>query len=84
MPLICKCQKIYKVNDKTFKFKLYFDSYKFSVRCQRNKRCKNYIQLDQLKKMKLTKSRLKRNIKMLLNRNDKIPYLQVKQKNSKS
>ena len=26
MPFICKCQKIYKVNDKTFKIKLYFDS----------------------------------------------------------
>ena len=30
MSFICKCQKMYKVNDKTFKFKLYFDSYKFS------------------------------------------------------
>ena len=27
MPFICKCQKIY---DKTFKFELYFDSYKSS------------------------------------------------------
>ena len=24
MPFICKCQKINKVNDKTFKFKLYY------------------------------------------------------------
>ena len=29
------------------------------------KKCKNCIQLDQLKKIKRTKSRLKRNIKML-------------------
>ena len=29
MPFICKCQKIY--NDKTFKFELYFDSYKSST-----------------------------------------------------
>ena len=27
--------------------------------------CKNYIQLDQLKNIKMTKSRLKRNMKML-------------------
>ena len=33
MPFICKCQKIYKVNDKAFKFKLYFDSYKSSMDC---------------------------------------------------
>ena len=32
---------------------------------QRNKKCKNYIQLDQLKTIKRTKSRLKENIKML-------------------
>ena len=31
MPFICKCQKIY--NDKTFKFELYFDSYKSSTKC---------------------------------------------------
>ena len=31
MPFICKCQKIY--NDKTFKFELYFDSYKSSMDC---------------------------------------------------
>ena len=30
-----------------------------------NNKYKNYIQLDQLKKIKRTKSRLKRNIKML-------------------
>ena len=65
MPFICKCQKIYKVNDKTFKFKLYFDSYKSSTDCQRNKKCKNYIQLDQLKTIKRTQSRLKRYIKTL-------------------
>ena len=34
--------------------------------------------------MKRTKSRLKRSIKMLLNRSEKIPYVQVKQKNVKS
>ena len=65
MPFICRCQKIYKVNDKTFEIKLYFDSYKSSKDCQRNKKCKNYIKLDQLKTIKRTKSRLKRNIKML-------------------
>ena len=44
MPFICKCQKIYKVNnDKTFKIELRFDSYKSSMDCQRNKKCKNYI-----------------------------------------
>ena len=31
----------------------------------------NYVQLDQLKKIKKTKSRLKRNIKMLQNKNKK-------------
>ena len=41
---------------------------------------KNYIQLDQLKKIKKTKNGLKRNIKMQLNRNEKIPYVQVKLK----
>ena len=56
---------IYKVNDKAFKFKLYFDYYKSSMDCQRNKKCKNYMQLHQLKTMKRTKSRLKRNIKKL-------------------
>ena len=45
MPFICKCQKVYKVNDKTFKFKLYFDSYKSSTDCQRNKKCKNQLHL---------------------------------------
>ena len=65
MPFICKCQKIYKVNDKTFKFKLHFDSYKSSTNCQRNKKYKNYIQLDQLNTIKRTKSTLKRNVKML-------------------
>ena len=65
MPFICKCQKIYKVNDETFKIQLYFDSYKFSRDYQRNKNCKNYIQLDHLKTIKKTKSRLKRNVKML-------------------
>ena len=54
-----------KVNDKTFKTKLYFNSYKSSTDCQRNKKCKNYIQPDQLKTIKRTKNGLKRNIKML-------------------
>ena len=43
----------------------------------------NCVQLDQLKKIKRTKSRLKRNIKMLYNKNKKIPYVQAKQKNAK-
>ena len=34
--------------------------------------------------MKRTKSRLKRNTKMLENRSEKIPYVQVKQKNAES
>ena len=33
MPFICKCQNIY--NDKTFKFELYFDSYKSSYICNK-------------------------------------------------
>ena len=45
---------------------------------------KNYIQLDQLKRIKKTKSRLNKNMKMLLNRGKKIPYVQVKEKNTKS
>ena len=65
MPFICNFQKTYKVNDKTFKTELYFDSYKSSKDCQGNKKCKNYIQVAQLKTIKKTKSRLKRNIKML-------------------
>ena len=36
------------------------------------------------KKIKRTKSRLKRRIKRLLNRNEKIHYVRVKQKNAKS
>ena len=40
--------------------------------------------LDQLKKIKRTKSRAKRNIKMLTNRSEKIPYVQVKQNIAKS
>ena len=55
----------YKWNDDTFKISLYFDSYKSSTDWQWNEKCKNYIQLDQLKKIKRTKSRLKRNIKLL-------------------
>ena len=42
---------------------LYFDSYKSSTDWQWNGKCKNYIQLDQLKKIKRTNSRLKREIK---------------------
>ena len=42
------------------------------------------MQLYRLKKIKRTKSRLKRSIKMLLNRSEKILYVQVKQKNAKS
>ena len=77
--------KIYKVNNKAFKIQLYFDYYKSSTDFQRNKKCKNYyIQLDQLKNYKKTKNRLKRNKKMLQNRSDKIPYVQVKQNTAKS
>ena len=39
--------------------------YKPSTDCQRNKKCKNYIQLHQLETIKRTKNELKRNIKML-------------------
>ena len=63
---------------------LYFDSYRSSTDWQWNEKCKNYIPLDQLKKIKRTKSRLNRNMKMLLNRGKKIPYVQVKEKNTKS
>ena len=42
----------YQLNDKTFKIQLYFNSYKFSMDWQRNEKCKNYAQLDQLKKIK--------------------------------
>ena len=41
------------------------------------------MQLDQLKKVKRTKSRLKREIKCY-DKSEKIPYLQVKQKYAKS
>ena len=41
MPFICKYQKIYKVNDKPFKFKSYFDSYKSSTDCETSKKCKS-------------------------------------------
>ena len=44
----------------------------------------NYVQLDQLKKIKKTKSRFQRNIKMLQNKNKKILYVQAKEKNAKS
>ena len=44
----------------------------------------NYVQLDQLKKIKRTKSRFQRNIKMLQNKNKKILYVQAKEKNAKS
>ena len=55
----------YNLNNETFKIQLYFDSYKSSTDWQWNENCKNYIQLDQLKKIKWTKSRLKRKRKML-------------------
>ena len=42
----------YQLSDKTFKIQLYFNSYKFSMDWQRNEKCKNYTQLDQLKKIK--------------------------------
>ena len=41
-----------------------------------------YVQLDELKKIKRTKSRLKRNTKMLQNKSKKISYVQAKQKNA--
>ena len=48
----------------------------------------NYVQLDQLKNIKRTKSRLKRNMKyekkMLQKKSKKIPYVQENQKNAKS
>ena len=44
----------------------------------------NYVQLDQLKKIKRTKRRLKRNIKMLQNKSKKIRYGRVKQTNAES
>ena len=50
-------------NNETFKIQLYFDSYKSSTDWQWNENCKNNIQLDQLKKIIVTKSRLKRKIK---------------------
>ena len=62
----------------------YFDFYKPSLDRQKTKKRKNYIRPDQIKNIKRTKSRLKRNIKMLLNRSGIISYVQVKQKNAKS
>ena len=44
---------------------LYFDSDKSSTEWKWNEKCKNYKQLDQLKKIKRTKSRHKMKIKML-------------------
>ena len=46
-----------------FIIELYFDSYKSSTDLQSNEKCKNYIQIGPLKKIKRTKSRLKRGIK---------------------
>ena len=50
-------------NNQTFKIQLYFDSHKSSADLQWNEKCKNYTQLDQLKKIKRAKSRPKREIK---------------------
>ena len=64
VPFYLKMSKIYKINDETVIIKLYFNFYKSSTdwHCWK-KKCKNYIQLDQLKKTKRTNSRLKRDIK---------------------
>ena len=53
-----------------FKIHLCFDSCKSSTDWQWNEKC--------------TKSRLKRKRKMLWNKSEKIPYVQIKQKNAKS
>ena len=76
--------KKYIIQDDTFKLQLDFDFYKSSTDWQLNEKCENYIQLYQLRKIKRTKTRLERSIKMLLNRSEKIPYEQVKQKNARS
>ena len=76
--------KKYIIQDDTFKIQLDFDFYKSSTDWQLNEKCENSIQLYQLRKIKRTKTRLKRSIKMLLNRSEKIPYVQVKQKNARS
>ena len=56
-----------KINKTIRHLKFHYISifYKSSVDWQGNEKCKNYIQLDQLKKVKRTKGRLTRNIKML-------------------
>ena len=76
--------KKYIIQDDTFKIQLDFDFYKSSTDWQLNEKCEIYIQLYQLRKIKRTKTRLERSIKMLLNRSEKIPYEQVKQKNARS
>ena len=76
--------KKYIIRDDTFKIQLDFDFYKSSTDWQLNEKCENYIQLYQLRKIKRTKTRLERSIKMLLNRSEKIHYEQVKQKNARS
>ena len=76
--------KKYIIQDDTFKIQLDFDFYKSSTDWQLNEKCENYIQLYQLRKIKRTKTRLERSIKMLLNRSEKIPYEQLKQKNARS
>ena len=76
--------KKYIIQDDTFKIQLDLDFYKSSTDWQLNEKCENYIQLYQLRKIKRTKTRLERSIKMLLNRSEKIPYEQVKQKNARS
>ena len=48
-----------------YKIQSYFDSCKSSADWQWNEKCTNYTELDQLKKTKQTKSRLKIKIKML-------------------
>ena len=42
------------------------------------------MQVDQLKKIKRRKSTLEKDIKMLQNRSEKIPFVQVKQNSAKT
>ena len=57
---------IYYINKTTRHLKFrYISTLTNLLRTDNEAKCKNYIQLDQLKKIRRTKRRLKRNIKML-------------------
>ena len=65
MPFYLKKSENINQTTRHLKFRYISIFYKSSTDWQLNENCKNYMQLDQLPKVKGTKGRLKRNIKML-------------------